>query len=166
MLGRDKQYKDVKDYLSDVSRELIVAVLDELGFVCTRKQAEPLAPDDVLVTCSAQFVGSSGRALMGVRINVVPVVSNYTITSPSTNELFYPSLSSVSHTYETDGSGLVEFKLFKGATVRVYSELNASVREIVVPETDFNLFDHGIETSAEFFSDIEVAKDLLIKRDV
>ncbi len=166
MLGRDKQFKDVKDYLSDVSSETIIAVLNELGFTCTEKVTEAVAPADVLVTCTARFVGHSGRPLVGVRLSVSSVQSDYSITSPSTNETFYPSLSSVSRTYETDGTGSISFVLFKGSTVRVSSELSAAVREILVPDVDFDLFSQGIETANDFFSDIEVAKDFVIRRDL
>lgn len=166
MLGRDKQFKDVKDYLSDVADATLVAVLLERGFTCSPIATTPVAPDDVLVTGTARFVGQGGRPLVGVQISVSPKRQNYTITSPSTGEVFRPSISTAPSLYYTDGDGRVTLKLFKGSTVLFRSGLSSAVREILVPDVDFDLLGAGVEVADDMYSNVEVAKDLLIKRDV
>lgn len=166
MLGRDKQFKDVKDYLSDVSAETVIAVLRDLGFVCTPIPEGIAAPDDVLVTASAKFIGAGGRPLANVKVSVVSVISDYSVTSDSTGETFYPSQSSVSTLYYSDANGEVSFKLFKGSVVRVSTSMSSVIREIIVPQTDFSLLASGIEIGNDLYSSVDVAKDYLIRRDV
>jgi len=166
MLGRDKLFKDVKEYLSDVSDATLIAVLQDLGFTCSPIPEDPVAPADVLVTGSARFVGQGGRPLIGVQVAVSSKVSDYTITSPSTNEVFRPNMSSVPTIYYTDGQGSVSIKLFKGSVILFRTALSSAVREITVPDVDFDLLAAGIETANDMYTDVEVAKDYLIRRDV
>lgn len=166
MLGRDKTFKDVKDYLRDVSDETIIAVLADKGYACALIPTDPVAPDDVLVTGSARFVGQGGRPLVGVQVAVSSKVSAYSVTSPSTQETFRPSQSSVPTLVYSDAQGNVSVKLFKGSTVYVRSGLSSVVREIIVPDSDFSLYDAGVEVGADLYTDIEVAKDYTLRRDV
>ena len=46
------------------------------------------------------------------------------------------------------------------------SGLSSVVREIIVPDSDFSLYDAGVEVGADLYTDIEVAKDYTLRRDV
>ena len=166
MLGRDKQFKDVKDYLSDVSIETLVAVMLDKGFVCTKIPEQIVAPDDVLVTASAKFIAAGGRPLVDVQVSVSAVISDYTITSGDTGEVFRPCQSAVPTLYYSDANGAVSFKLFKGSTVLISTSMSSAVRQVTVPDQDFSIFSEGVEVGTDLYTSVDVAKDYLIRRDL
>lgn len=166
MLGRDKRVQDVIDYLRDVSDATMIAALAELNFIVTRLVDETTAPDDVTVSGSIKMLDVMGRPISRIKVSVRPVLSDYSITSPSTGEVIRPCLTEIPVHKYTDGSGVASFTLIKGAKVIVQTSLSASTREITVPDVDFDLLDADISSSQDYLASPAPPRTTLIRSDV
>lgn len=166
MLGRDKRVQDVIDYLRDVSDATMIAALAELNFIVTRSIEETTAPDDVTVSGSIKMLDAMGRPISRIKVSVRPVLSDYSITSPSTGEVIRPCLTEIPVHKYTDGSGVASFTLIKGAKIIVQTSLSAVTREIIVPEVDFDLLDAGISSSQDYLASPAPPRTTLIRSDV
>jgi len=166
MLGRDKLVQDVIDYLRDVSDATLIAALAELGFIVTRASEESTAPDDVKVLGSVKVVDATGRPISRIKVSVRPVLSDYSITSPSTGEVIRPCLTEIPVHKYTDGSGEASFNLIKGAKVIVQTSLSAVTREVTVPDVDFDLLDASVSTGQDFLANPAPPWTTLIRSDV
>ena len=166
MLGRDKRVQDVIDYLRDVSDATMIAALAELNFIVTRLVDETTAPDDVTVSGSIKMLDVIGRPISRIKVSVRPVLSDYSITSPSTGEVIRPCLTEIPVHKYTDGSGVASFTLIKGAKVIVQTSLSASTREITVPDVDFDLLDADISSSQDYLASPAPPRTTLIRSDV
>lgn len=166
MLGRDKQVQDVIDYLRDVSDATLIAALAELGFIVTRASEESTAPGDVTVLGSVKVVDATGRPISRVKVSVRPVLSDYSITSPSTGEVIRPCLTEIPVHKYTDGTGAASFTLIKGAKIIVQTSLSAVTREVTVPDADFDLLDASVSTGQDFLASPAPPRTTLIRSDV
>ena len=166
MLGRDKRVQDVIDYLRDVSDATLIAALAELDLIVTRSIEETTAPDDVTVSGSIKLLDAMGRPISRIKVSVRPVLSDYSITSPSTGEVIRPCLTEIPVHKYTDGTGTVTFTLIKGAKIVVQTSLSAVTREVVVPDADFDLLDADVSVGQDYLASPASPKVSLIRSDV
>lgn len=166
MLGRDKRVKDVVDYLRDVSDATMIAALAELDFIVTRAVEESSAPDDVKVLGSIKITDATARPISRIKVSVRAVLSDYSITSPSTGEVIRPCLTEIPVHKYTDGSGTASFTLIKGSSVIVQTSLSAVTRELTVPDADFDLLDPLISSGQDYLSDPAPPRTTLMRGDV
>ena len=166
MLGRDKRVQDVIDYLRDVTDATVIAALAERGFIVTRATTEPTAPSDVLVTGSIKLFDATGIPLSRIKVSVRPVLSDYSITSPSTGEVVRPCLTEIPVHRYTDGDGTASFPLVIGAKMIVQTSLSAATREFVVPDADFDLLDTSISSSQDYLASPAPPRTTLIRGDL
>lgn len=166
MLGRDKRVQDVIDYLRDVSDATMIAALAELNFIVTRVAEESTAPDDVKVQGSVKILDATGRPIARVKVSVRPVLSDYSITSPSTGDVIRPCLTEIPVHRYTDGLGSASFTLIKGSKVIIQTSLSAATREITVPDADFDLLDPSVSVGQDYLASPAPPRTTLIRSDV
>ena len=158
--------QDVVDYLKNVSDALVISALYERGLIVTRVPNEPSSPADIRVVGSIKLVSIKGEPISRVKVTITPTLSNYSVTSPTTNEVFHPCISDIPVHQYTDANGEASFNLVKGATLQVTTSLSAVTREIEVPNLDFNLLDASLSTSIDYLSNPAAPRVEVLRSDV
>ena len=156
--------EELTDIITQEGVDKVNAALQTLGFRAFRVAPTPTIHEDFLSIGSIRLVDVGGYSLPAHEIVIEPVEGSNSVTVEG-NE-YHPNLVFKPYRVFTDEDGVANIPLVKGSKVRVFVSKSSLYREIIVPDSDFNLLSPDISVTADSFSSPVVAPALVIRGDV
>lgn len=157
----------IEDLIKLIDKEGIERVrgaLSALNYLIIPSSPDPIAPDDVLSLGSISVCDISGNPIVGHQVTIEPMEQGDSVTI--NNKEYYSSLIYSPKIILTNGEGTASIHLLKGTKVRVYLEGSSLIRQITVPDQDFNFLDASISDIPDAFSSPIAAPKLVIRGDL
>lgn len=156
--------EDIITLINNEGIERVRGALSALNYLVLPVVPDTVAPDELLSTGSISVCDVTGSPIPGHQVILEPIESDTSVTIQ--NKSYYSSIVYAPKAILTGQDGTAAIRLLKGSKLRVYLEGSALVRQITVPDQDFNFLDADISDEIDAFTSPVVAPKLVIRGDL